>query len=84
MDYQDKVVVITGGANGIGRALVSAFAKAGAKVATIDIEAGEYLGNFPGNVLFLQGDIPPPIDGGMSRLMIYDGDRGWSYSRKEH
>lgn len=35
-DLQDKVMVITGGANGIGRGLVSYFIKQGAKVAVID------------------------------------------------
>jgi len=61
--YQDKVVVITGGAGGIGRSLVKAFVKAGAKVATIDLngEAGEHLAQeireSDGEILFYQGDI---------------------------
>ncbi len=37
-DFKDKVVVITGGAKGIGRDMVREFIKAGAKVAVIDKE----------------------------------------------
>src|SRR4051794_3945514 len=35
---RDKVVVITGGATGIGEALVRGFARAGARVAFLDIQ----------------------------------------------
>jgi NAD(P)-dependent dehydrogenase (short-subunit alcohol dehydrogenase family) len=38
VDFQNKVVVVTGGANGIGRALCEQFACAGAKVAVVDLE----------------------------------------------
>jgi NAD(P)-dependent dehydrogenase (short-subunit alcohol dehydrogenase family) len=38
VDFQNKVVVVTGGANGIGRALCEQFARAGAKVAVVDLE----------------------------------------------
>ena len=39
MEFKDKVVIVTGGANGIGRSLCVAFANAGAKVAVVDLEA---------------------------------------------
>ena len=39
MEFEDKVVIVTGGANGIGRSLCVEFANAGAKVAVVDLEA---------------------------------------------
>jgi NAD(P)-dependent dehydrogenase (short-subunit alcohol dehydrogenase family) len=48
MQIQGKVVIVTGGSNGIGRALCHAFAKAGAKavvIADIDREAGLKVAN---------------------------------------
>ncbi len=37
-DFRGRVVAITGGAGGIGRALAAAYAKAGARVALLDID----------------------------------------------
>jgi 2-hydroxycyclohexanecarboxyl-CoA dehydrogenase len=37
LDFQDKSVIVTGGARGIGRAVVKAFAAAGANVAIADL-----------------------------------------------
>ncbi|MDD3028345.1 MAG: SDR family oxidoreductase [Erysipelotrichaceae bacterium] len=42
MDFTNKVVVITGGARGIGRAMAEAFEQAGAQVAIIDIIENDY------------------------------------------
>ena len=39
--FKDKHAVITGGANGIGRAVALAFAHAGTKVSIFDIDEGE-------------------------------------------
>ena len=45
MRFNDKVVVVTGGANGIGRSVAKQFAKEGARIAIWDVadEAGENL-----------------------------------------
>ena len=40
--FQDKVVVVTGGANGIGRCVAEEFQKAGAAVVVIDCAPGEH------------------------------------------
>lgn len=42
MSFHNKVVVITGGAHGIGKATGEAFKKAGAHVAIIDIAPGSH------------------------------------------
>lgn len=63
MDFQNKVCVVTGGANGIGLCIVNEFAKKGSKVAFIDLDkkAGERaLANIKENGaegLFFCGDI---------------------------
>ena len=40
--YKDKVVVITGGAHGIGKCMAEEFTKAGAKVQVIDLAPGDH------------------------------------------
>lgn len=61
MDFQNRVVVVTGGANGIGRATVESFLAAGAAVAFVDTdkEAGQKIvSRFATNdVYFHHGDI---------------------------
>ena len=42
MDFQNKVVVITGGAGGIGKCIAEQFQNAGAEVCVIDIAPGDH------------------------------------------
>lgn len=61
MEFKEKVCVVTGGANGIGRCIVEEFLKAGANVCFIDVDtdsgqklAAKYTDD---RILFVPGDI---------------------------
>ena len=42
MEFKDKIVVITGGAQGIGRCIAEEFQKAGATIYVIDKQQGDH------------------------------------------
>jgi NAD(P)-dependent dehydrogenase (short-subunit alcohol dehydrogenase family) len=66
--FADKVVLVTGGAAGIGRATALAFARAGARLAIVDIaeEAGrevvETIAAEGGQALFIRADVAVASD----------------------
>lgn len=66
MVYKDKVVVITGGANGIGRVLAITYAEHGAKTVVLDRDlemlnkAGEFIKNTGNPVWLYQVDLTEP------------------------
>lgn len=72
-DFENEVVIITGGSSGIGRALVLAFAKAEATVINADIRdmprgshndvpTHEAAADLPGEVTYVETDVSDPDD----------------------
>ncbi len=68
MRLQDKVAIITGAASGIGRATAILFAREGAKVAVVDINAEEgrtttaSINEQTGEAIFIQADLSQSKD----------------------
>lgn len=56
-DFKNKSVIVTGGARGIGSAIVQAFVKAGAKVVIADLRCEETKTNLDGCVIPVQTDV---------------------------
>ena len=60
MSFENRICVITGAANGIGKCIAEMFLQNGALVAFIDIDyenAGNLTSRFPSNTMFFHGDI---------------------------
>lgn len=60
MQHENKVVIVTGGASGIGGAISRVRARRGAKVVSVDLnaEAGAALAEELGDsVIFIEGDV---------------------------
>ena len=78
MNFVNRVVIVTGGAAGIGREVATQFAINGAKVVIADIDeklgsqAAEEIGRNGGNVTFIRTDIRKPDE--INRLMKMASD----------
>jgi len=60
MQFLNKTVVVTGGANGIGRCVTELFLAGGANLAVVDLDAASgnaLIRRYGENVLFMEGDI---------------------------
>ena len=89
--FQDKVVVITGGANGIGKCIAQEFEKNGAHVCVIDKEEGphyvgdiaekEVLEDFAKNVIAQYGHVDYLVNNAMP---ITKGISSCSYEEFEY
>ena len=68
MDFEEKVAVVTGGAMGIGGACASAFARAGASVAVVDVngqkgrEKVEAIRSRGGRAILVEADVSKAAD----------------------
>lgn len=77
LGLEDKVVVVTGGATGIGLAVVEEFLAIGARVAVCDVraEAPEYRGATAQNLLYVPTDVTQKseVDALFSRVLEHFG-----------
>jgi 3-oxoacyl-[acyl-carrier protein] reductase len=91
MRFRDRVVIVTGGGNGIGAAIARSFAREGARVAILEREAGggavaEAIVRDKGDAVALQCDVTVPdavrdavaaIDRRWGRVDVLVNNAGW-------
>lgn len=73
MDLTGKVAIVTGGANGIGKAIVDAFLDCGAKVTIVDMQPNT--SEQTENTLYVQADVsnPEQVEAMVEKTVAYFG-----------
>lgn len=73
MDLTGKVAIVTGGANGIGKAIVDAFLDCGAKVTIVDMQPNT--SEQTENTLYVQADVsnPEQVEAMVGKTVTYFG-----------
>ena len=73
--FKDRIIVVTGGANGIGKCITEEFRKAGATVCVIDKAPGEHFVGDIADKAVLETFAKEVTE---TYGRVYHGDHGWT------